>query len=99
MSTAVWCGAGATSSPYAHIGPEVADRAKRFAGNNLALQQLPPSGRNEEVWHPLFGLFGAFPHYSARLGAGITIEDRINSCMTRSMNGRPLPVMRRRCKR
>ncbi|MBF5067675.1 cystathionine gamma-synthase, partial [Salmonella enterica subsp. enterica serovar Istanbul] len=29
--------------------------------------------------------------YSARTGGPITIEDRINSCMTRSMNGRAMP--------
>src|SRR4029078_9466483 len=37
-----------------------------------------------------FGLFGAFPQYSARSGGEISIEDRLNSCMTRSMNGRAL---------
>jgi thiosulfate dehydrogenase len=36
-------------------------------------------------------LFAAFPRYSARAGAEITIEDRLNACMTRSMNGRALP--------
>jgi thiosulfate dehydrogenase len=41
---------------------------------------------------PLFGLFGEFPRYSPCSGAEITIEDRLNSCMTRSMNGRPLPT-------
>jgi thiosulfate dehydrogenase len=39
---------------------------------------------------PLFGLYNDFPQYSARSGGEISIEDRINSCMTRSMNGRPL---------
>jgi mono/diheme cytochrome c family protein len=41
---------------------------------------------------PLFGLFGEFPRYNIRVGAEITIENRVNSCMTRSMNGRALPV-------
>ena len=41
---------------------------------------------------PIFGLAVDFPAYSARAGAQITLPDRINSCMTRSMNGRPLPV-------
>ncbi len=41
---------------------------------------------------PIFGLFRLFPQYSARLGAEITIEDRVNSCMVRSMNGRELPT-------
>jgi thiosulfate dehydrogenase len=58
------------TATYAHIGPNVPDTAKRFAGNNLE----------------------DFPQYSARTGTEISIEDRINSCMTRSMNGRPLPA-------
>ena len=41
---------------------------------------------------PLFGLVEMFPQYSARGGGEITIEDRVNSCMTRSMNGRALPI-------
>src|SRR5262249_26045261 len=41
---------------------------------------------------PIYGLFKLFPQYSTRAGTEITIEDRINNCMTRSMNGRPLPA-------
>ena len=40
---------------------------------------------------PIFGLFDLYPRYSARAGAEVTIEDRVNQCMTRSMNGRRLP--------
>jgi thiosulfate dehydrogenase len=80
------------TATYAHIGPEVADRAKRFAGNNLACSNCHLQAGTKKFGIPLFGLFGEFPLYSARLGAQITIEDRLNSCMTRSMNGRALPV-------
>ena len=80
------------TATYAYIGPEVADRAKRFAGNNLACSNCHLQAGTKKFGIPLFGLFGAFPHYSARLGAQITIEERLNSCMTRSMNGRPLPA-------
>ena len=80
------------TATYAHIGPEVADRSKRFAGNNLACGNCHLQAGTKKFGIPLFGLFGAFPVYSARLGAEITIEDRLNSCMTRSMNGRPLPA-------
>jgi thiosulfate dehydrogenase len=72
--------------------PEVADRSKRFAGNNLACGNCHLQAGTKKFGVPLFGLFGEFPLYSARLGAQITIEERLNSCMTRSMNGRPLPV-------
>jgi len=80
------------SATYAHIGPEVADPAKRFAANNLACGNCHLQAGTKKFGIPLFGLFGKFPHYNARLGAEITIEERLNACMTRSMNGRPLPA-------
>jgi len=80
------------AATYAYIGPEVADRAKRFAGNNLACTSCHLQAGTKKFGIPLFGLFGEFPRYSARSGAQMTIEDRLNSCMTRSMSGRALPV-------
>jgi len=80
------------TATYAHLGPEVADRAKRFAGNNLACGNCHLQAGTKKFGIPLFGLFGKFPHYNARLGVEMTIEERLNACMTRSMNGRPLPA-------
>jgi len=80
------------TATYAHIGPEVADRAKRFAGNNLACGNCHLQAGTKKFGIPLFGLFGVFPRYNARLGAEMTIEERLNACMTRSMNGRALPA-------
>jgi thiosulfate dehydrogenase len=77
---------------YAQIGPDVADAAKRFAGNNLACTNCHLSGGTKKFGLPLFGIYDDFPAYSARTGGPISIEDRINSCMTRSMNGRAMPV-------
>src|SRR5262245_3151809 len=80
------------TATYAHIGPEVADRAKRFAGNNLACSNCHLHAGTKKFGIPLFGLLGEFPHYSARYGAEMPIEDRVNACMTRSMNGRTVPA-------
>jgi thiosulfate dehydrogenase len=77
---------------YAHIGPLVADPAKRFAGNNLACSDCHLRAGTKMFGLPIFGLFGKYPLYSARSGAEITIRDRIDLCMTRSMNGRALPA-------
>ncbi|MBK5960112.1 cystathionine gamma-synthase [Rhodoplanes elegans] len=79
------------TATYAHIGPEVADPAKRFAGNNLACSNCHLHAGTKKFGLPIYGLFEKFPQYSARAGAEVTIEDRIESCMTRSMNGRSLP--------
>ncbi len=80
------------TATYAYIGPNASDEAKRYAGNNLACSNCHLQAGTKKFGLPLFGLYGDFPQYSARTGGEISIEDRINSCMTRSMNGRPLPA-------
>ncbi|MGE0287912.1 MAG: c-type cytochrome [Bradyrhizobium sp.] len=76
---------------YAHIGPNVTDPAKRYAGNNLACTNCHLDAGTTKFGLPLVGIYNDFPAYSARTGGPISIEDRINNCMTRSMNGRALP--------
>ncbi|GAB2180351.1 c-type cytochrome [Denitratisoma sp. agr-D3] len=41
---------------------------------------------------PFVGVSAFFPSYAPRAGRIITLEDRINGCFKRSMNGKPLPV-------
>src|SRR5512132_3681558 len=79
------------TATYAHVGPEVADPAKRYAGNNLACANCHLEAGTKKFGIPLFGLFWTFPKYTARDGDEITLEDRLNNCMMRSMNGRPMP--------
>ncbi len=74
----------------AYVGPGVRVETKRYAGNNLACTNCHLEAGAKKFGLPLFGLFGNFPRYSARLAREITIEDRINSCFTRSMNGRAM---------
>jgi len=80
------------TATYAHIGPRVPDAAKRYAGNNLACSNCHLEAGTKKYGIPLFGLFWLFPKYSARIGEEVSIEDRLNSCMTRSMNGKPMPA-------
>jgi thiosulfate dehydrogenase len=40
---------------------------------------------------PVVGIVPSFPWYSKRNGRKITLEERIQECMTRSENGQPLP--------
>jgi thiosulfate dehydrogenase len=79
------------TATYAYIGPEVGDRSRRYAGNNLACGNCHLEAGTKRFGLPVFGLYDAFPRYSARAGEVITIEERVNSCMTRSMNGRSIP--------
>lgn len=41
---------------------------------------------------PYVGVSAFFPSYAPRAGKVITMEDRINGCFRRSMNGKPLPL-------
>jgi thiosulfate dehydrogenase len=74
------------------IGPTVSDPTKRFAGNNLTCQNCHLQGGTRPYAMPLMGAWGQFPQYRARGGAVARLEDRINGCMERSMNGGPLPL-------
>jgi thiosulfate dehydrogenase len=74
------------------IGPEVADTSMRYAGNNLACQNCHLQGGTQRFGLPLIGVYGAFPTYIAREDGISSIEDRVNGCMERSMNGRVLPI-------
>jgi thiosulfate dehydrogenase len=74
------------------IGPTVADPGKRFSGNNLACQNCHLQAGTQPYAMPLTGIWGQFPQYRGREGGVATLEDRINGCLERSMNGRPLPL-------
>ena len=80
------------------IGPAVSDAAKRFAGNNLACQNCHLRAGTQPYAMPLTGVWGQFPQYRGREGAVDILEERINGCMERSMNGRALPLGSREMK-
>jgi thiosulfate dehydrogenase len=72
------------------IGPNVSDPAKRLAGNNLTCQNCHLNAATQPYSMPLTGVWGQFPQYRGREGEVGTLEDRINGCMERSMNGKAL---------
>ena len=80
------------------IGPGVSDTAKRFAGNNLACQNCHLQAGTQPYAMPMTGVWGQFPQYRAREGAVDILEERINGCLERSMNGRALPFESREMK-
>ncbi len=41
---------------------------------------------------PLVGVYARFPQYRARTGQVILIEDRVNDCFERSLNGAAIPT-------
>ena len=74
------------------IGPEAADPTHRFAGNNLNCASCHLEAGAKEYGLPYVGAYADFPNYRARSGEVGTIEDRIQGCMARSMNGKKLPA-------
>ena len=74
-----------------YMGPGAAKTEDRYSGNNLAcsnchLQKGAQAGSGSWV-----GILERFPQFGGRGNKIGTIEDRINGCMERSMNGRMLP--------
>jgi len=73
-----------------YLGPDVADAAMRFAGNNLACGNCHLRAGLQPFAAPFVSTYTTFPMMvDDRV---ITLSERINGCMTRSMNGRALPA-------
>lgn len=77
---------------FAHIGPEVRNPKMRYAGNNLACTSCHQNGATKPYAMPWVGVHSTFPMYRSREDQISTLEERINGCMERSMNGKPLPL-------
>ena len=72
-----------------YLGPEAADPVMRFAGNNLACGDCHLRAGLQPFAAPFVSTYTSFPvMIDDRV---ITLSERINGCMMRSMNGRPLP--------
>jgi thiosulfate dehydrogenase len=63
-----------------------------YSGNNLACTSCHLNGGTKAYAAPYIGLSALFPIYSGREGKVATLEERINGCFERSMNGKKLPV-------
>ena len=83
---------------YAIIGPEVKDKKMRYAGNNFACQSCHEDAATKPYAMPWVGVSAVFPQYRGRENHVSTVEERVNGCMERSMNGKPLPLDSREMK-
>lgn len=63
---------------------------KANVGNGLNCNSCHLDAGRTAYAAPLAGLTGLFPEYRARTGTVETLEERINDCFERSMNGKPL---------
>jgi thiosulfate dehydrogenase len=74
------------------IGPDARDPAKHYSGNGLDCQSCHLQAGTQRFGLLLAGIWGVFPVYIARENEVRTLEERINGCMERSMNGTALPL-------
>ena len=77
---------------YKVVGPEVSKKSMRYAGNNLSCQSCHLNAGMQQFGLPLIGVHGVYPAYMGREDQVRTLEERINGCFERSMNGHALPV-------
>jgi thiosulfate dehydrogenase len=72
------------------IGQSATDPGKRFAGNDLACAGCHLNAGLQPFAAPFVSTFASFPMLVN--DDVITLRERINGCMLRSMNGKELPV-------
>ena len=73
-----------------YIGKSAEDPSKRFAGNDLACVNCHLKAGLQPFGAPFVSTFATFPMMVD--DQVLTLTDRINGCMRRSMNGRDLPL-------
>jgi len=77
---------------YKYIGPENGNPRMIYAGNNLSCKNCHLDAGTKKFAAPYIGVTGRFPQYRGREDVIGSIEERINGCMERSMNGKKLPT-------
>ena len=65
------------------------DSLPRLVGNALNCTSCHPDNGTRPYAMPWVGVYGRFPQYRSRSASVQIIEDRIEDCFLRSMNGRP----------
>jgi len=74
------------------LGPRNPDARMRYSGSGLACGSCHLGTGMETGTLNLLQATEHYPRFSARVGGMTDIEDRVNECLQRSMNGRALPM-------
>jgi thiosulfate dehydrogenase len=67
------------------------DSLPGYVGNSLRCFSCHIDNGRRPNGIPLTGVYARYPNYTTRDGRMITIQDRVNNCMRRSMAGRNIP--------
>ncbi|MDI3328755.1 MAG: c-type cytochrome [Alicyclobacillaceae bacterium] len=70
---------------------DTAKLASAYVGNQLSCSSCHAGAGTVQTEAPLVGVAAVYPQYRDREAAVVTLEERINQCFERSMNGKPLP--------
>ncbi len=73
-----------------HIGPLAENATRRLAGNNLSCGNCHLDAGRKIGSGSFIGVANRFPQFRGRENKQGTLEERINGCMERSMNGHVL---------
>lgn len=65
-------------------------RLPNNVGNGLNCTSCHLAGGTTANASPWVGIWGVFPEYRARSGKVISLQERVNDCFARSMNGKAL---------
>jgi thiosulfate dehydrogenase len=68
------------------------DTVPQYSGNALNCTSCHLDAGRKPYSSPWVGVWGVFPEYRGRNARVNLMEDRVNDCFERSMNGRPLPM-------
>ncbi len=74
------------------LGPHNSDPKMRYSGSGLNCGSCHLGTGTEPGTLALMQATEHYPRFAARTGGMTDIEDRVNECLQRSMNGRALPV-------
>ena len=74
------------------LGPDQPDESRRYISSRLNCGSCHLATGTEPGTLTLLQTDEHYPRFSGRAGMQTDIEDRINECMQRSMNGKPLPM-------
>lgn len=74
-----------------YMGPSAENTEDRYTGNNMACANCHLKAGTQAGSASWVGVTERFPQFGGRSNKVGSIEDRINGCMERSMNGEKLP--------
>ena len=75
-----------------HVLTQTQVYAKNWVGNGLNCTSCHLNAGRTQNAAPWVGIYSVFPEYRSRSGSVNSLQDRVNDCFIRSMNGKPLPA-------